>query len=241
MAEGTGPAVNVVPVVVPITREVNHPSKAYTLYPTTPTLSVDGDQLSSTPGVLPEMAIRFVGADGGTVSPVSVAGVTTVSGTDDAELRPSVSTALTESVNSCRGPMLWVSVHVVTGPVVRSPPMTSLKVGTTLMEYEAIGQQPGVDAVHDRVIDFVVTLVTTRLVGALGGNGEVPGVLGLWLGEIGTIGTGELPGGQVVSAAGGATAPWAPVLATSPIPVMAVTTATTAMSRERRDLEVVRA
>ena len=61
----------VVSATVATSVETNRPSNWYTLYPVTPTLSVDGNQVSTAP-VEPteptEPTARFVGADGGALS-----------------------------------------------------------------------------------------------------------------------------------------------------------------------------
>src|SRR5689334_16737850 len=122
--------------------------------------------------------VRLPGADGGVWSDaVSEAGVTTQICVDPFEWWPRSSCAETTNTYSWVAQMLVVMVAVVTLPKLWLQ-RRSLANSRYVMSYPETAQQPGVEAVHDSVTEFVVTAVTCTLVGGLGGNGEVLGMLG---------------------------------------------------------------
>jgi hypothetical protein len=77
-------ATNDVPAVEPTSAEVYQPSKKYTRWSTTPTLSVDAVQARLGPVAVTSVIRRSAGMAGGVVSPVDTAGVTTVTEFDPA-------------------------------------------------------------------------------------------------------------------------------------------------------------
>ena len=110
-------AVYDVPLTVATSRELYHPSNQYTLYPVTPTSSVDAAQLSPTEPGDSAVTVSPAGARGGVVSaPLSESGVTTVTASDDSDRCPAVSYAATRNVYCVAGRMASVILTVVTSP-----------------------------------------------------------------------------------------------------------------------------